>query len=338
MGQVKFNQVKAYYDIIIVGMGAAGCNVALHLAEKYEVLMVDYDSIPRKKVCSGILTRQAIGALQEYDLPEDIFEHPKYLDITYINVDKGTENHSKKDFLNTDRNKLDHFLLTKVKEKNHVQLLAKTKLVDFKIGDLITVSLTRGENIKHVRTQFLIGCDGAQSVVRKKMCSNEIPHYIAINETFKTKIKIRSAYFIFDSLITDFYYWIIPKSGEVEIGATLKPKSTKKTFALLKDRIDKKFGISGKGRIQSSLVLRPHSLKDIYLGEKNVFLCGEAAGLIAASSAEGISYALRSGKYCADALNRSQFPLAQYKKACNVLKKRLVLKLKKARKISDPTA
>jgi flavin-dependent dehydrogenase len=65
-------------------------------------------------------------------------------------------------------------------------------------------------------------------------------------------------------------------------------------------------------------------------------LCGEAACLISPSSAEGISYAIRSAKYCADALNTSfKDALPEYKKNCKPLLERLLRKFEKSDMIKD---
>jgi flavin-dependent dehydrogenase len=46
-------------------------------------------------------------------------------------------------------------------------------------------------------------------------------------------------------------------------------------------------------------------MAEVFLGEGRVLLAGEAAGFIDASICEGISYALRSGILCAQAVNTS---------------------------------
>lgn len=46
-------------------------------------------------------------------------------------------------------------------------------------------------------------------------------------------------------------------------------------------------------------------MRDFYCGRDNMFLVGEAAGFISASSLEGISSALASGRICAHVINES---------------------------------
>jgi len=132
---------------------------------------------------------------------------------------------------------------------------------------------------------------------------------------------------------------VIPKGGYVEVGALLDPYNSRERFILFKKKIETMFNITGEGNISSAIVLRPRSVKDICLGEDNVLLCGEAAGLISPSSAEGISYALRSAKYCAEAINsKREGTLLEYKNKCKPLIERLDKKFKKSKLLSSPKA
>ncbi len=109
---------------------------------------------------------------------------------------------------------------------------------------------------------------------------------------------------IFDSEVTDFYSWIIPKEDSIMLGSAIYPQ--KKSFAkfeLLKKKLADygfKFGRSIKKR--GTLLFRPISTGQIYLGQGNIGLIGEAAGFISPSSAEGLSYAFRSALALAQAL------------------------------------
>ena len=56
-------------------------------------------------------------------------------------------------------------------------------------------------------------------------------------------------------------------------------------------------------KTEACLVLRPASFRDFCKGEKGIFLIGEAAGFISASSLEGISSAIGSAKTLSGVLN-----------------------------------
>ncbi|MFA6064554.1 MAG: FAD-dependent monooxygenase [archaeon] len=325
------------FDIVIVGAGAAGCTLAANLSEKFKVLLVDSKDFPRKKACSGILVTEGKDFFGS-TLDKRVLVEPKNLDITYVDWNNGSEKVSKKGFWNTDRFMLDNFLFDKVRNKSNVYFLKNTTFVEYTAthdGVHKVVMLEANGLVKPIIAKYLVGCDGALSRVRKKLDSHEIQFYIGIQEFIRSSIPVDNAYFIFDNELTDFYAWIIPKKPFIEIGALLDPKDSKEKFLLLKKKISEKFGITGEGIMNSSIVLRPSSSRDLFLGRDSVLLCGEAAGLISPSSAEGISYALRSGKYCADALNSSSDPLKEYSKNCKDLLSRIVEKFEKSRVLSD---
>lgn len=331
------DSIELGFDIVIVGAGAAGCTLAANLSENYKVLLIDSKDFPRKKACSGILVTEGIDFF-EGSLDKSILVKPTKLDIIYQDWDNGTEKITKKGFLNTDRFLLDNFLFDSVRNKKNISFVKNTTFLDYtKTHDGVhkVIMLESNGLVKPIISKYLIGCDGALSRVRKKIDSREIPFYIGVQEFVKTNVLIDKAYFIFDSDITDFYSWVIPKQPYVEIGALLDPNDSREKFLLLKKKVSEKLGIVGEGVLNSAIVLRPNPSKDVLLGKDSILLCGEAAGLISPSSAEGISYALRSGKYCADALNNSSDPLKDYSKNCKDLISRLSEKFNKSKLISD---
>jgi geranylgeranyl diphosphate/geranylgeranyl-bacteriochlorophyllide a reductase len=327
------------FDVVIVGAGAAGCTLANSLSNKFKVLLVDSKTFPRKKACSGILVSEGKDFFGQ-DLDDSIFIDPKELDLEYLDINNNKKKFVTKNFYNTSRFELDQFLLKKINLKKHVTFLQNAKVVGFTSAadkkHEVVVCESKGV-IKPIITKYLVGCDGALSTIRRKFFKKEIPFYVGIQELIKVERKIDKAYFIFDNEITDFYSWIIPKGDFVEVGSLLDPFNSKLKFNLFKNLLKERFDIVGEGDIDSAIVLRPSSIKDVCLGKGNILLCGEAAGLISPSSAEGISYALRSAKFCADALNQNQSnPFKIYSKNCKPLISRLEGKVKKSKILSNP--
>ncbi|MFH1895727.1 MAG: FAD-dependent monooxygenase [archaeon] len=332
------NSVKSGYDIVVIGGGAAGCSFLYNLSGSFNVLLVDYRKFPRFKACSGILVNNAKDYFSDLQLPKEILAEPVNLHLTYQDWNTNKENAVEKHFINTYRQKLDEWLFSRIKNKNKLTIAEGFKLVDFfhtKDKKFIVVVLENGNETKTIVTKHLIGCDGAISTVRRKLFNRDIAYYVAIQETIPG-FKLDRAYFIFDDEITDFYCWLIPKDNAVEVGAAVLPVNSKEKFNLFKKKVEKKFGIKGFGKLESAIVLRPKSSKDIFLGKDSVMLCGEAAGLITPSSAEGISSALVSGKFCAQALNAGYAnPLKLYEDKCKPLLERFEEKFKKSAEISD---
>ena len=134
---------------------------------------------------------------------------------------------------------------------------------------------------------------------------------------------------IFDKKTTDFYSWIIPKDNFIILGTALKPNDNPiEKFNHLKMKLSNSgFDFSKKIKTEGSYILRPKRSKNLFLGRENIALVGEAAGAISPSSAEGISYALKSSQYLAMSLNQGtdEF-LDRYKKNCFDIKLNLFCK------------
>ncbi|NCA68425.1 MAG: hypothetical protein EOM87_10255 [Clostridia bacterium] len=156
------------------------------------------------------------------------------------------------------------------------------------------------------KTRVIIGADGAFSRIRKSICNdkNTPETYIAIQEWFEAADNISYFTAIFDEEISDFYSWIIPKEKCLLLGSALTPKDN------AGDKIDslkaklKRYGFNFDNKIKTegAYIYRPKQTSQLFAGKDNIALVGEAAGAISPSSAEGISYALKSSLYLAQSL------------------------------------
>ncbi len=72
---------------------------------------------------------------------------------------------------------------------------------------------------------------------------------------------------------------------------------------------------------QGTLILRPNFFHKVHAKE-NIFLIGEAGGYISPSSAEGISYAIKTAKILAD----SNFNLTNFRGKMQIIRLNLLYK------------
>ncbi|MEI7962093.1 MAG: hypothetical protein WCI04_07190 [archaeon] len=324
---------------MIIGLGAAAASFARYINSSTSVLIIESRAIPRDKPCSGILASLAHDYLRENGVPEYVFEEPRLLDVEYLDWDNNTSKFAKKSYYNTDRKKLDLWLSESALKKRNIHVVDNASFIDFIKVDptLIKVIIQKDNELSSIIGRYLIGCDGALSTVRRKIIKTDIPYYLATKQMAKNNGLINSPKFIFDKEISDYYSWIIPKGDYIEVGAGVNLESPREKFNLFVSKVEKKYNLEVFGEIQSAVVLRPRNEKDIFLGKNNIFICGEAAGLITPSGAEGISFALLSGKYAAEALNEKFVDaLSLYERKCEFLKNRLRPKFEKAKVISDP--
>lgn len=156
-----------------------------------------------------------------------------------------------------------------------------------------------------VCARLVVGADGAESVVASTLgCSRERPGYIALQGSFDGASADPYYGAFFDEALTDFYGWSIPKGATTYVGmAVRRGLGAGRRFDEFVDRLRERGCSIGSPLHRESAPLRRPSLPGhITLGSDSLALIGEAAGLISASSAEGISYALRSARILAGAL------------------------------------
>jgi len=339
---------ESHYDVCIVGAGTAGCVLAAQLDPGLRVLLIETRSLPRNKPCSGILVREGIRALLPLAPPERIFLEPREIDITYGDWSRATYHRSSKKFWNLDRQALDAWLLERLASRENVEVCDATRLTAISRGSGVgvwTLELSHGARTRIVIVRQLVGCDGANSSVRRAIRGGGAQHYVAIQELVPCAERgpeLSVAHFIFDKRLTNWFGWLIPKGDFIDIGIAANPRGGRSAFERFKKEAESRFGVTGTGVMRSGLLSRLGAVDQICLGAENVFLAGEAAGLVSPSSGEGISYALRSGALLATALNTGGADvLALYREACRPLVERLSLKLEKSQTIrtsGDPIA
>lgn len=340
MPRINFGDVQAGYDIVIVGVGPGGCSAAHYIPSNYSVLLIDEVSLPRNKACGGVLVEASIDFLKSLKIPDYIFEVPKELHTDYVDLNNKVVKHQEKGFYNVNRERFDYWLLSLAEDRHNVKIVEKTKLIDFyftKDKEYVVLILRSNSDLKVIVTKYLLSAEGALSTTRNKLTSHKVPYYIAIQQFMSNK-KMQHMVFLYDNEITDFYSWIIPKGKKVLVGSALKPEKARQRFNLLKEKLSKSHNFSENGTISSALISRPSSPSHFFLGKGNILVIGESAGLISPSSGEGISFALRSGKFAAMAIEKNPSKaLREYKEFCKPLIERIKQKFVKSRKISHHT-
>ena len=187
-----------------------------------------------------------------------------------------------------------------------------------------------------------MGADGATSRVRLQAGAPDLHprRYLAIQEWVEGGGH-PFPYFtsLFDPEITDYYCWTIPKEDSLIVGAALRPEQRPgERFDLLKRRLkDYGFQIGKTIRKEGAFILRPMKTKQLLTGGKGVALIGEAAGWISPSSAEGLSYALKSAVLLAESLRPAPMGFEKrYAERTQPLRRNLFLKAIKSHFLFNP--
>ena len=337
------------YDIVIVGSGPAGSNLARLIGDKYKILLLDKRDLENEnpknntnKCCGGLLAPDAQKMIAKLGLgiPKDILVDPQLFAVRTIDLTNNLERLYQRFYLNMDRDKFDRWLVSILPAE-----------VDKKFNSLFKsyVEIPGGYEIRYIyngqeisaKTSVIIGADGASSRLRN-FISNDInipEKYISIQEWFECPYPIPYFTAIFDEEISDFYSWIIPKGNYLLFGSALKPKeNTREKFDLLKTKLTQRgFDFNNKIKTEGAYINRPKKGSQIYVGRDGIALVGEAAGVISPSSAEGISYALKSSLYLAQSLEEGiDGFMDRYKQKVKDIKLNLLIKNLKSPAMYNP--
>lgn len=304
------------YDIAIVGAGPAGSNLARLIGNRYKVLLLDKRDLeninsqrPKNKCCGGLLAPDAQKMIAKLGLgiPKDVLVNPQLFAVRTIDLTNHLERLYQRFYFNMDREKFDRWLVSilpaNIDQKFNVFFKDFAKIS----GGYEIRYLDHGQEVT-AAARVLVGADGAFSKVRKGIGQEMLfpETYIAMQEWFVCADQIPYFTAIFDEEISDFYSWIIPKEKYLLLGSALKPGDhAREKFELLKTKLTKLgFDFHDKIKAEGTYLYRPKKASQLYVGRDDIALVGEAAGAISPSSAEGISYALKSSLYLAQSLEQ----------------------------------
>ncbi len=337
------------YDIVIIGAGPAGSILASLLKPSYKVLLVDRrnfneTSNHQKSVCcGGLLAPDAQKAIAHlgFSIPKEVLVSPQMFAVKTLDFDNDLERYYQRYYINVNRELFDRFLASRTTK--NVEKLYDTEYQRYEelpIGYKIHLKKA-GKDIC-IESKIVVGADGAISKIRELAFKGQAmpDKYISLQKWYQAKEVSPHFYSIFDREISDFYSWLIEKDGQILLGTALKNgKKANQKFQLLENKIRTRGILKNKAlKTEGTYIMRTRRLNQIHLTKDNIALIGEAAGFISPSSAEGISYAIRSGQYLAEALNADLENFAPiYTKKCKKLKFNIFLKNIKLHAMYQPT-
>ena len=293
------------YDVVIVGGGPSGATAAEDLARSgHSVALLDRDG--RIKPCGGAIPPRLIA---DFDLPDEQLvakiSTARMISPTGRHVDIPIEN----GFVGmVDREHFDEFLRARAASAGATRVTGTYLRVD-RAGDAPAViyrDKASGEE-RRLDTRLIIGADGARSNVARDEVpgGDKIPYVIAYHEIIEAP-QATGAYdparcdVIYDGAISpDFYGWVFPhgKSASVGMGSMVKGVDLKQATAAL--RVSS--GLADCPTIRREGAPIPLKPLDCWDNGRDVVLAGDAAGVVAPSSGEGIYYAMVGGRVAATA-------------------------------------
>jgi geranylgeranyl reductase len=164
--------------------------------------------------------------------------------------------------------------------------------------------------IKSIRARSIIGADGAMSAVAKQCVpgADRIKYVAAYHEIVKSPINnipgfdaSRCDVYYQGQLSPDFYGWIFPHGETTSIGVG----SAQRGFSLraATSSLRSISGLAGNETIRREGAPIPMKPLRRWDNGRDVVLAGDAAGVVAPASGEGIYYAMTGGRLAANAVS-----------------------------------
>ncbi|MCK5516972.1 MAG: NAD(P)/FAD-dependent oxidoreductase [Desulfobulbaceae bacterium] len=310
------------YDIIIVGGGPAGLACARTAADRgMRTLVIERKRNIGKKVCAGGITWNGLiqklpGFSAEKTFPsQHLFSKFQRAKITAKTPIIATVN----------RQKLGQYMAGIVENSGaEIRTSCLLKTVDTDRSE-ITLSYRDTGSVEKIKYNYLVGADGASSLVRRHLGIPVDLTGVGIN--YQIPGEFSKMQWHFDgNLFANGYAWVFPHADTASIGAYANTKVIQP--ALLKQNLlqwAKKagFGID-KGTPTAEII------NFDYRGWRfkgNVFLAGEAAGLVSGLTGEGIYPAIISGSAIAQYISTPDSPRAEFSRLLAIHKKHLTMAL-----------
>ncbi len=299
--------------VVVVGANCGGSIAAGDLAATgADVVLLERD-VKRKKPCGGALPPKA---LSEFGIPRAIVErrvkHAAVIAPSGRSVEmnvRGTVEREDDYIVMLTREILDRTLREKAQsagaDLREAAFVSQAAQSDGSIRAKIRYRDGREE---YLNCDALIGADGAGSSVAKSVGRPVVRHASAIQERLELPdegmeyYRDRAELYLGDDISPDFYGWVFPKGDHVAVGTGCRPEHANRSYAFLEGV---KARAGDKLRGAKRILLEGHPLpmarnKKLVFGR--VLLVGDAGGMVAHTSGEGIYFSMAAGRLAAQSL------------------------------------
>ena len=295
------------YDAVIVGGGPAGATAAADLAGNGRSVLL-LDKAGRIKPCGGAVPPILI---RDFAIPEKLIvaraQGARIVAPSAAEADMPIEG----GYVGmVDRETFDEWLRERAADAGAERRDGSFERVTRDTDGVARLHYTpKGASEEtSVRARAIIGADGAKSSVARQCVkgADHVKYVFAYHEIVRAPVAsadydpTRCDIYYQGPLSPDFYAWVFPHGDTMSIGTG----SAQKGFGLRPavTKLREQVGLAGLETLRregAPIPLRPMKRWD---NGRDIVLAGDAAGVVAPASGEGIYYAMLGGRLAADAV------------------------------------
>lgn len=303
--------------VAVVGSGPAGSSAAETLAKAGIETYLFERKLDNAKPCGGAIP---LCMVDEFDLPEHIIDRKvrkmKMISPSNVEVNIGGTLKDNEYIGMCRREVLDGFMRDRAEKLGAKVINGTVNRLEIPQNDrdpyiIHYADLSNGTpegEMKSLTVDVVIGADGANSRIAKEIKAGDYNYAIAFQERISLPDAQMSYYldraemYVGDDVSPDFYAWVFPKYDHVAVGTgtmQVNKANIKKLQAGIRARAAQRL-VGGKIIKVEAHPIPEHPRPRRVVGR--VALVGDAAGTVTKSSGEGIYFAAKSARMCAEAI------------------------------------